>query len=250
VNHPAVETKRVSVQFGDFHALRDISFAAPVGAYVAIIGPNGAGKSTLLHVILGIQKADQGTVELFGGPAKDVNPMDVGFVPQVKTLDRRFPGKAVELVVTGLTRRWPWRVRADHRDAALQAMEEAGVAHLADRSIANLSGGELQRVYLARCLVRRPKLLILDEPGAGMDVAGEAEMYHLLEDYQRAEESTVLMITHDWEGARVHATHVLLMHQGLAGFGPPEEVAREDRLLSVFGFTGHRAASRGGQWHD
>jgi len=129
-------------------------------------------------------------------------------------------------------------------------MREAGVAHVAGRAIATLSGGELQRVYLARCLVRRPRLLILDEPGAGMDLAGEAEMYHLLEDYRKASNATVLMITHDWEGARVHATHVLLMHQGLAGFGPPEEVAREERLLAVFGFTGHRAVSQERNPHD
>ncbi|GMV91734.1 MAG: ABC transporter ATP-binding protein [Candidatus Hydrogenedentota bacterium] len=245
MNGPALETERVSLRFGDFHALRDISFAAPIGAFVAIIGPNGAGKSTLLNVILGIQKPDQGIVRIFGSPVHDANPMDVGFIPQVKTLDRRFPGKAIELVVTGITRRWPWRVSTQQRQLALEAMEKAGVAPLADRSIPHLSGGELQRVYLARCLVRKPKLLILDEPGAGMDVAGEAEMYHLLERYQRTTESTVLMITHDWEGARVHATHVLLMHQGIAGFGPPEEVAREERLLAVFGFTGHRAASGG-----
>jgi zinc transport system ATP-binding protein len=250
VNTFAIESERVSVRFGDFHALRDISFAAPDGAFVAVIGPNGAGKSTLLHVILGLQRADQGTVRLFGRPPDEMNPLEVGFVPQVKTLDRRFPGNALELVVTGITRRWPWRIRREHRERALEAMKEAGVAHVSHRDIAKLSGGELQRVYLARCLVRRPKLLILDEPAAGMDVAGEAEMYHLLQDYQKVSNATVLMITHDWEGARVHATHVLLMNHGLAGFGPPEEVAREDRLLAVFGFTGHRAVSEGKARHD
>ncbi len=247
---PAVETERVAVRFGETHALRDVSFAAPEGSFVTIIGPNGAGKSTLLNVILGLQHADQGVVRIFGKPPEEVQPLDVGYVPQLKTLDRRFPAKAIELVVTGLTRKWPWRIREEQRVAALEAMNQAGVGQLADRPIPALSGGELQRVYLARCLVRKPRLLILDEPGAGMDVAGEAEMYHLLEDYQKASKATVLMITHDWEGARVHATHVLLLYQGLAGFGPPEEVAREDRLLSVFGFTGHRAVSRERNSHD
>jgi len=249
MNAPAVETERVCVRFGSHHALRDVSFTVPEGAFVAIIGPNGAGKSTLLHVILGLQRADQGIVRLFGDYPERFRAQDIGFVPQLKTLDRRFPAKALELVVTGITRRWPWRVRPKEREQALEAMERTGVARAADHAIATLSGGELQRVYLARCLVRQRRLLVLDEPGAGMDVAGEAEMYHLLQDYQKANGATVLMITHDWEGARVHATHVLLMQQGLAGFGPPEEVAREERLLQVFGFTGHRAASRGSGPH-
>ena len=243
---PAVETDRVSVRFGDFHALRDVSFAAPEGAFVAIIGPNGAGKSTLLNVILGLQRADSGSVRLFGRRPEETDPHRIGYVPQLKTLDRRFPARALELVVTGITRRWPWRVSQEQRGRALAAMERAGVARVAERPIAALSGGELQRVYLARCLVREPSLLVLDEPGAGMDVAGEADMYHLLVDYQRVHRATVLMITHDWEGARTHASHVLLMQQGLVGFGPPEEVAQEERLLTVFGYVGHRAASHGG----
>ena len=122
-------------------------------------------------------------------------------------------------------------------------MESTGVADIAARPIAVLSGGELQRVYLARSLVRKPRLLVLDEPGAGMDLAGEAEMYHILEHYQRASGATVFMITHDWEGARTHATHVLLLDRALVGFGPPKDVAAEENLLRVFGFAGHKEAT-------
>jgi zinc transport system ATP-binding protein len=247
---PAIEAERVSVRFGDFDALRGVSFAVPECAFVALIGPNGAGKTTLLNVVLGLQKIDHGSVRMFGNAPEALPPEALGYIPQVKTIDRSFPGRALELVITGIRRTWPLRISAADRAAALAAMERTGIARVADRPIAKLSGGELQRVYLARALVRNPKLLVLDEPGAGMDIAGEAEMYHILEHYRRDRGATVLMITHDWEGARTHASHVLLMDRGLAAFGAPAEVAREDRLLQVFGYAGHKAASHGHPSHD
>ncbi len=240
---PVIRLERVSVRLGEHEALRGVSFVVPADAFVAIIGPNGAGKTTLLNVVLGLQRVTHGEVAVFGQDPSTIPPDALGFIPQVKTLDRTFPGQAIELVVTGIRRSWPWRIGTADRETALAAMERTGVARLASRSISKLSGGELQRVYLARSLVRKPKLLVLDEPGAGMDIAAEAEMYHLLDDYRRANGATVLMITHDWEGARVHATHVLLMDRGMAAFGAPSEVAREDRLLKVFGYAGHQATT-------
>ncbi len=242
---PAIDAERVSVRFGDHDALRGVTFSVPEGAFVAMIGPNGAGKTTLLNVVLGLQSVDHGNVQLYGNPPHNLPAESLGYIPQVKTIDRSFPGRALELVVTGIRRSWPWRISANERSAAIAAMEKTGVARVAERPIAKLSGGELQRVYLARALVRKPKLLVLDEPGAGMDLAGEAEMYHILEHYRRDNGATILMITHDWEGARTHASHVLLMDRGLAAFGPPAEVAREERLLQVFGYAGHKAASHG-----
>ena len=236
---PAVSMRGVSVRFGDFEAVRDVSFDAPEGAFVAIVGPNGAGKSTLLNVMLGLSEPTFGEVKVYGVAPSAFPAEKLGYVPQLKTLDRAFPAVALELVVSGIRRSWPWRVSATQRDVALDAMERTGTRHLADRSIAALSGGELQRVYLARSLVRKPTLIILDEPAAGMDMSGEAEMYHMLIDYQKQSNATVFMVTHDWEGARCHASHVLLIDRGVAGFGPPEEAANEERLLEVFGFAGH-----------
>lgn len=242
---PAIDVERVSVRFGDVDALRGVTFTVPEGAFVALIGPNGAGKTTLLNVVLGLQTVTRGSVRVFGKDPTALSAESLGYIPQVKTIDRSFPGHALELVVTGIRRAWPWRISREDQAAALAAMQRTDVARVANRPIAKLSGGELQRVYLARSLVRQPKLLVLDEPGAGMDLAGEADMYHILDQYRRDRAATVLMITHDWEGARAHATHVLLMDRGLAAFGDPVEVAREERLLQVFGYAGHKAASPG-----
>ena len=246
---PAVAVEGVSVRFGAREVLRGVSLEVPEGAFVGMIGPNGTGKTTLLRAILGLLTPDAGQVRLFGASPSSVPASAIGYVPQVKTLDRSFPAKAIELVATGLHERWAWHVGAVDRAKAIHAMRTTGVEHLATQAVSELSGGELQRVYLARCLVRQPRLLVLDEPAAGMDVTGEAEMYHLLEDYRKTHSATVLMITHDWEGARLHATHVLLMGLGEVAYGAPAEVATNERLLRVFGHIGHAGASAA-EHHD
>jgi zinc transport system ATP-binding protein len=249
VSAPAIEARGVSVKFGDFEALAPLDVAIQPGSYVAVIGPNGSGKSTLLNAFLGVQALASGTVRLFGHAPEDAPANAIGYLPQLKTLDRTFPAIALELVVSGIRQSWPWRVRAAEREQALAAMARTGMADLATRPIAALSGGQLQRVYLARSLVHRPKLLLLDEPGAGMDVAGEAGMYHLLEDYQRETGATVVMVTHDWEGARAHATHALLVNRGLVAYGPAADTAQPQALLELFGHAGHVGATHGDRGH-
>lgn len=243
---PAIEVNDLSVVYDDVAALEDVSFDVAPGSFVAIIGPNGSGKSTLINALLGMEPRAHGTVRLFGAEPADIPAKDIGYVPQLKTLDRSFPATALELVVSGLRHAWPWRVSPRERDTALEAMARTGVADIADRPVSALSGGELQRTYLARSLVQPRRLLLLDEPGAGMDVTGEAEMYHLLEIYRTEINATVLMVTHDWEGARAHATHVLLINRGMAGFGPPAEFADDARLLELFGHKGHIGATHKG----
>ena len=243
---PLVEAKGITVTFEEVTALEDVSFEIAEGSFVAIIGPNGSGKSTLLNALLGLEKLIEGSAKLFGCDPWKARADDIGYLPQIKTLDRTFPAVALELVVSGLRHAWPWRIGEEEREAAIEALRLTGVDALAERPVAALSGGELQRVYLARSLVGRPRLLLLDEPGAGMDVTGEAEMYHLLETYRRQTHATVLMVTHDWEGARAHATEVLVINRTLVGFGPPEEWADEARLLEVFGHKGHIGATHEG----
>ncbi len=243
---PIVEARGITVAFDEVRALEDVSFEISEGSFVAIIGPNGSGKSTLINALLGLERLTGGSVRLFGSDPRNVRADDVGYLPQLKTLDRSFPAVALELVVSGLRHAWPWRIAKEEREQALDALRMTGVEALAERPVAALSGGELQRVYLARSLVGRPRLLLLDEPGAGMDVTGEAEMHHLLEAYRSETNATVLMVTHDWEGARAHASQVLVMNRRLVGFGPPEEWADEARLLEVFGHKGHIGATHGG----
>ncbi|MGC8876107.1 ABC transporter ATP-binding protein [Thermus sp.] len=233
----ALEIRRLSVRFGEFQALEEVQLSVPEGAFVAIVGPNGAGKSTLLKAVLGLVPY-RGEVLVFGRPAGQADPLWFGYVPQIKTFDRSFPALALELVATGLWRRWPFRLGARERERATAALERVGALELAHRPLGRLSGGQLQRVYLARALIRRPRLLLLDEPATGVDRVGEEDLYRYLEAYQRESGATVLMITHDWEAAH-HASHVLVLNRRVVGFGPPERALSEECLRQAFGHVGH-----------
>ncbi|NRA37848.1 MAG: ATP-binding cassette domain-containing protein, partial [Planctomycetes bacterium] len=135
--------------------------------------------------------------------------------------------------------RWPWKISADERERCMQSLKDVGIENLADRQLGSLSGGEMQRVYVARVLVRRAALVLLDEPATGMDVAAEKDLSHLLEDYQRETQATILMISHDWDTAQHHASHVLLLNRQVHWFGATEDGPSEEAMRNAFGHIGH-----------
>jgi zinc transport system ATP-binding protein len=241
---PCIAVEALTVRYGDRPAVSDLSFAVPAGAFMAIVGPNGSGKTTLVRTLLGLETPHAGTVRLFGR-APDAAPTDrIGYVPQVKTLDRQFPARAADLVQSALQRRWPWRPAA--ADRVQEALRRVDAADLAERPLDALSGGELQRVYLARALVRRPDLVLLDEPTTGVDATGTLDLYDLLEDYQDASGATVVMVTHDWNAAYHHADRVLVLDGTQVSFGPPREALQETHLRQAFGHVGHAHAMLAG----
>lgn len=243
--NPAVEVERLSVRFPGLTVLDDVSFAIESGRAVGVLGPNGGGKTTLMRALLGMEPAARGSVRLLGKAPGDLEPGTIGYIPQLRRVDRAFPALAIEVVVSGLRGTWPARIRREERDAALAALERTGAAQVADRSVASLSGGEWQRVHLARCLARRPKLLMLDEPASGLDVAGEGDFFHLIEEYRNESGATLLMVTHDWEGVRAHADEVLLVHGGGVRCIDPGELEDEHALLELFGHVGHIRETHG-----
>lgn len=239
----AVEIDNLRVRLGEYQALDGISLSVPTGAFVAIVGPNGAGKSTLLKSLLGLVLPQQGTLRVLGQSIASLDPKRLGYVPQVKSFDRSFPAVALELVISGLRRKWPFGLSKAQTQQALVALEQVGAAHLAKRPLGKLSGGELQRVYLARSLVRAPQLLLLDEPATGVDAVGEADLYRHLEAYQMASGATILLITHDWEAASHHASHVLLLNRRVIAFDAPHVALCHDCLSRAFGHVGHAHAA-------
>ena len=216
--------------------LRQLDFEVPDGSFIALIGPNGAGKSTLIATILGTLAPKRGSIEVLGGRPGS-HAAAVGYVPQGKTHDTSFPALASDLVMTGVAPSWPFA--GSGGAAVASALERVGGAHLAARPVSELSGGELQRVFLARALARSPRLLILDEPATGIDVTGEADMYALLEAFQKDSGATVLMATHDLDAAEHHASHVLLMARRQVAFGTPEAALSESNLRTAFSHVGH-----------
>jgi zinc transport system ATP-binding protein len=235
----AVQTDNLSVYLGETEALASISCCVREGEFVAVLGPNGAGKSTLLKVILGLLRPDRGTVLVFEKVPEKVPPDWIGYVPQVKTLDRSFPAVAQELVITGLRHTWVRWLRASDKNQAAEALEMVGAGHLAHRLIGSLSGGELQRVYLARSLVRQPRLVLLDEPVTGIDTLGESDFYRILAEYRERTNATILMVTHDLEEASRQAQRIMVINQRLISFGTPAEALCEECLIKAYGKPAH-----------
>lgn len=236
---PFVETHKLHVRFGRLEVLKNISFRVQAGDFLAVLGPNGSGKTTLMKVLLGLVRPHSGTVRVLDRPTRSADPQRIGYVPQIKTLDRSFPALAVELVLTGLRQEWPARVSNEDRSKAVRALQYVGAEHLAERPLGHLSGGELQRVYLARTLVRAPELILLDEPATAIDTAGASDLYDMLENYQAQRKATIIMVTHDLNAALHHASHVLLIDGRQLSFGPPEEALSETHLREAFGHVGH-----------
>lgn len=236
---PAIEADNLTVRFGDYIALKELTVVVPESAFVAVLGPNGAGKSTFLKACLGLVQPILGSLRLFNNPPDSLPAEWLGYVPQIKTLDRTFPALAMELVATGLNRTWPGRLRGDKKDKVVHALEQVGAGHLAERSLSRLSGGELQRIYLARGLIREPRLVLLDEPATGIDPAGEQDMFRVLESYQSKSQATILMITHDWHTAVHHASHILVLNRKAIGFGESSPELAETLSREAFGHIGH-----------
>jgi zinc transport system ATP-binding protein len=239
---PVIETAGLSVVLGGFTALRSVDLTVERSDFLAVIGPNGAGKSTLLRVLLGLQKPSTGSVRVLDREPGKAAARGIGYVPQVKTLDRSFPAVSCEVVYSGYARRWPFAMSRTQHALACAALAQVGAAHLAHRPFSILSGGELQRVYLARALVREPQLILLDEPAAGIDRPGEEDMYHVLEAYRQRTGAAIVMVTHDWGAAYHHASRVLLLNQSVIACGAPRAALSGANLRQAFGHAGHAHA--------
>ncbi|PIQ63304.1 MAG: ABC transporter ATP-binding protein [Bacteroidetes bacterium CG12_big_fil_rev_8_21_14_0_65_60_17] len=223
----------MSVTLGRRCVLRDVSLHAGPGDFAAVMGPNGGGKSTLIRAILGLIPISSGTVRVTPGVSR------IGYIPQTKTLDRTFPATPVDLVASGLQGRWPWLLSRQDRKPVLEALSIVGANHLAGSRLADLSGGELQRVYLARALVSDPPLVILDEPEAGVDQTGTTDLYDVLDSCRKSRNMAIVMVTHDWDVAYHHATKILLINGHTIASGVPSEALTDQAVREAFGHVGH-----------
>ncbi|MFH1682079.1 MAG: ABC transporter ATP-binding protein [Candidatus Eisenbacteria bacterium] len=239
MSRPAVEAEGLTVRRGEHPVLEDLTFSIPEGALLSIVGPNGAGKTTLFEVILGLVPPHRGSVRVLGEGPREIAAPRIAYVPQIKTLDRRFPAVAIELVLSGLLGRWPGPIGREDRRKAEAALRMVAAEPLARKPIDTLSGGEMQRVYLARCLAGEPRLILLDEPVTGIDAVGEQDFYSCLEEYRAEKNATLVIITHDWQVASYHSSHVLVLNRRVIGFGPPEEALTEETLRRAYGHLGH-----------
>ena len=202
-----------------------LSFSVSAGDYLCIIGENGSGKSTLMKTILGLHHPLRGTVRTGDG----LKQSEIGYLPQQTLVQRDFPASVYEIVLSGCQGRkglLPFYNAAD-KALARENIRRMGIEHLAKRCYRELSGGQQQRVLLARALCATRKLLLLDEPVAGLDPKVTAEMYQLIDTLNRQDGITVIMISHDLGAALQYATHILHVGNRL-WYGTREEYLRSE----------------------
>ena len=218
----------VTVAFSGDPVLSGVDLVVGADQFTGIVGPSGSGKTTLLRVLLGLVRPRDGTVWRRDG-------LRTGYVPQVETVDWSFPVTVRECVLMARThgRRLPWASRAERAEAG-EVLGRLGIAALADRHIRDLSGGEQQRVFIARALLARPHLLVLDEPTSGVDVRTRHDVLHLLGDLHR-DGLAIVLTTHDLNGIAAHLPHLVCLNREVMGEGTPREVLTPRVLEGTYG---------------
>ena len=218
MTEPVVSLEDAGLRYGETHVLHDLSFAMTEGDIVTVIGPNGAGKTSLIKLILGIEKPTAGRVRRRTGAR-------IGYVPQRMTLQPTLP-----LTVSRFL-----NLAGGDASAVHEALSRTGVAHLATESVHHLSGGEFQRVLLARAILRRPQLLVLDEPAQGLDVNGQSALYELIQSLRDELDCAVLTVSHDLHLVMASTDTVLCLNGHICCRGQPEQISRDPEFTQLFG---------------
>lgn len=238
MNEHVIELNAVSVRKPTGFLLDGISFSVSRNEFVGIVGPNGAGKTTLLNVIAGFERFE-GALSLFGQPESWARSrqtrLRVGYVPQLLPIDPAFPILASEAVMTGaIGRLGLFRSPGTReRKQAMRLMEMMRVAHLAGRPLGQLSGGERQKVSLARAILQQPDILLLDEPTANLDVAIQKEVLNLINEIYQRETLTLLVVTHDFTMLPDGMRRAVLLNHGKIVFDGAVDTALSGEVLST-----------------
>lgn len=241
-NKTALDVRDLSVFYDRSDpALDHVSFQVSPGSITVVIGPNGSGKSTLIKAILGLIEYE-GEVRLFEAAASQ-KQHEIGYVPQRYMFDVQFPITALEFVQLA-------QVHADKKEVT-RVFSIVGAEKLITQQLRTLSGGELQRVLLARALVNKPKLLVLDEPEAGVDVGGEQTFYDLIETLAKQEQLSILLASHELDVVFAYADQVICLNKRMLCAGAPTKVLNQNTFAELYGkhvkFYDHGCASHDDQ---
>jgi len=216
---PFIIAEGLEKSYGRSNVLSNVGVKILPRKIVTIIGPNGSGKTTLLKVLLGLEPADKGTVQRRAG-------LRVGYVPQKLVIDPILP----------VTVEWFLNLSAKPGSMSLmQVADETDIAHLFHMRMQTLSGGEMQRVLIARAMLCNPELLVLDEPAQGVDVTGQAMLYDLITRISKSHEASVLMVSHDLHLVMSATDHVICLNHHICCSGHPQSVRGDPAFAALFG---------------
>ena len=224
-----VEINNLTVQYPDVKALDDVSFTVNQGDFLGIIGPNGAGKSTLFDVMLNLNTKYQGTLKFFGEDIKKSKKYleEIGYVPQKPIFEKNFPATVNDVVRMGL------RKESDENKID-KILQQLWIHELSNRRIGELSGGQLQRVFIAKALVNNPKILILDEPVTGIDQQSIELFYSILRELNSKQKITIIWSSHDLDAVNKLANHVACLNRTLFFHGMSEKFFSDDKLVKQY----------------
>jgi len=229
----AIDIQHLSVRYGTIYALKDINLQIEYGDFVGIIGPNGGGKSTLLKSILGLVTPVSGHISVL-----DVTPQQgrsqVGYVPQATNINKQFPISVREAVLMGRmvgNSGFLHRYNREDQDIVQNYLQRLEIADLADRQIGQLSGGQLQRVLIARALVVLPQILLLDEPTASLDAHSSSQIYEILQGLNQ--DVTIVIVTHDTLAVSSYLKTIACINQTLYYHGDPD--LSSDLVMQLYG---------------
>ncbi|USK93007.1 metal ABC transporter ATP-binding protein [Rossellomorea marisflavi] len=230
-----IELKNVSFKYENEWILEQVNFTVRRGQFIGLVGPNGSGKSTLLNLLLGLLKADSGSIRLLNQPIRHFkNWEEIGYISQKSnSFNSGFPASVKEVVRSGLTSRvGKFRFfNKIHRAKVMDALREVGMERYVRSHIGELSGGQQQRVFIARTLISEPSLLVLDEPTVGVDAKHVDEFYDLLTHLHMNKDLTLLMITHDMDRISHYASHVVHLDGALQEKHPYNSFFDTERRL-------------------
>lgn len=229
-----LEVDAVTVAYNGHPVLENISFVIPHGARVAVVGPNGAGKSTLFKALVGLLPLRGGQIRIHGLPL-GLHEDCVAYIPQREEVDWKFPVTVRDVVMMGRYGKFGWFGRSTKHDHQIvqHALDQLGIANLAENVIGELSGGQQQRVFLARALAQEPHILLMDEPFTGVDILTQETTLALM-DKLKSEKVTLLVSTHDLKLAANRFDLTILLNHRMIAFGPPEQVFIPEHISSAF----------------
>jgi len=219
-----IEGKNISVNYGKIQALKKLNFVIEEGDYIGIIGPNGGGKSTMMKTILGLLKPNDGEISYCGTSLKKSH-IRMGYVPQISDINRQFPISVQEVVLTGrLEKRIipMFKYTEEDYQKVDEVLDTVGLSDLRDRQINELSGGEFQKMIIARALTMKPDILFLDEPTAMVDVMSQRQIFNLIK--KLSDDITIVLITHHVQMISKHVKKLIYLDRNIIAEGDPNQV--------------------------
>jgi zinc transport system ATP-binding protein len=233
MNNIILSVDGLNIEYDGVKILENITFDIDYGDYVGIVGPNGSGKTTLVKILVNIIKAYQGKITY-----NNIKKGDIGYLPQNSfKINKAFPGKVREVVSSGLLgkKNFPRYISKKEWKNVDELLKKLKIENLANKSMGNLSGGEQQRVLLARTLISKPKILFLDEPTSALDPSIREDFYQLIHNINKEDGVTVIFITHDVGGIGKHTSKMLYLDRGIVFYGNYEDFCHSNKMTEYFG---------------